>query len=229
MINLNTYYTIFYFMSEEFLPKKFFLTSGKATSDVSELNAFHEALKKANISYQNIVSVSSIIPDTAVEISVEEGKKLVKRGEITFTVLSGQSGVEGQATASGVAYAWMKNKDGNEKIGIIVEDHGYKRERTITPDLIKKLVDIAEVEKLSIYSKENLELGYLKNKKEWGASISQEITSLEKLERECARITKEYSKYLLDNFGNYGKSKVVGFDDISEQYGYTVAAVVFIL
>ncbi len=215
-------------MAKEHVPKKFFLTNGKATSDVSALNAFHEALRKAHIQYQNIVSVSSIIPDSAIEIPAEEGVKLLDKGEVTYSVIARQDGMEGQAIASGVAYAWLKSKDENKKVGIAVEDHGYKRERTTTPDLIHKVVNIAEVEGLFIYSKENPGLEYLKGKKDWVVKLPPEIT-LDKLEKEYEKAVKEYSKYLLDNFKNYGKTKIAGFDDIEEHYGCTVAAIVFIL
>ena len=48
------------------VPKEFFITSGHATSPVSDLNAFDLALMDANICEQNLVAVSSVIPDGAV-------------------------------------------------------------------------------------------------------------------------------------------------------------------
>src|SRR2546430_228783 len=44
------------------IPTKFFVTSGKAVSKVSDLNAFDEALQNAGLAEQNIVSVSSVLP-----------------------------------------------------------------------------------------------------------------------------------------------------------------------
>jgi len=44
------------------MPKRFFVTSGKAASRVSDLNAFDEALLNAGIGEQNLVIVSSILP-----------------------------------------------------------------------------------------------------------------------------------------------------------------------
>jgi len=48
------------------IPKEFFVTSAKATSPVSELNAFDLALKNAGIAQCNIVPVSSILPENMV-------------------------------------------------------------------------------------------------------------------------------------------------------------------
>ena len=48
------------------VPREFFITSGHATSPVSDLNAFDLALMDANICEQNLVAVSSVIPDGAV-------------------------------------------------------------------------------------------------------------------------------------------------------------------
>jgi len=44
------------------VPKEFFVTSGKAFSATSELNAFDQALKNAGIAHCNLVQVTSILP-----------------------------------------------------------------------------------------------------------------------------------------------------------------------
>ena len=49
----------------ELVPSKFFTVRGSAVSKTSDLNAFDIALLKAGIGEQNLVSVSSVIPEGA--------------------------------------------------------------------------------------------------------------------------------------------------------------------
>ena len=49
------------------IPQRFFVTSGKAFSPISELNALDLALKNAGISQCNLVPVTSILPHGCVE------------------------------------------------------------------------------------------------------------------------------------------------------------------
>src|SRR2546428_7552063 len=82
------------------IPTKFFVTSGKAVSKVSDLNAFDEALQNAGLAEQNIVSVSSVLPI---------GIKAVRRrdlpmGAITHCVLAQQRGGEGGTISAGIAF-----------------------------------------------------------------------------------------------------------------------------
>jgi len=70
------------------LPKEFFITSGKAVSPVSELNAFDQALKKAGIDQCNLVPVSSILPPGCKE---RKWKK-IPAGTITFGVIARKEG-----------------------------------------------------------------------------------------------------------------------------------------
>src|SRR5256885_14953260 len=81
------------------LPTKFFVTSGKAVSKVSDLNAFDEALQNAGLAEQNIVSVSSVLP---VGIRAVRRRDL-PMGAITHCVLAPQRGGEGQTISAGLA------------------------------------------------------------------------------------------------------------------------------
>ena len=76
-----------------FTPSKFFITSGYATSPISDLNAFDLALLKAQISEQNLVAVSSVIPVGAEEVEVRE----LPMGAVTFCVLSQMRGRSGDS------------------------------------------------------------------------------------------------------------------------------------
>src|SRR2546428_277597 len=82
------------------MPKKFFVTSGKAVSRVSDLNAFDEALLNANIGEQNLVYVSSILP-----IGIKQTRRMeLPMGAITHCVLAQQRGGEGETISAGIAY-----------------------------------------------------------------------------------------------------------------------------
>src|SRR2546422_10299543 len=133
------------------LPTKFFVTSGKAVSKVSDLNAFDEALQNAGLAEQNIVSVSSVLPI---------GIKAVRRrdlpmGAITHCVLAQQRGGGGETISAGSAlgfrdddyggYGGGGHHDGAKKllrggggweVGGVAERRGVKvrRRRTRAPE-----------------------------------------------------------------------------------------------
>ncbi len=87
------------------IPKEFFITSGKALSPVSELNAFDLALKKAGIAQCNLVCVSSILPKNCVQISTHN----IAAGSITHCVLARMDGDDGTTVGAGIAWTWAKS------------------------------------------------------------------------------------------------------------------------
>ena len=97
------------------VPKEFFITSGYAISPVSDLNAFDLALLNAQICEQNLVAVSSVIPDGAVEVDI----KPIPMGAVTFCVLSQMRGYSGENIAAGIAYVYRKDGHG----GYVAEGH----------------------------------------------------------------------------------------------------------
>lgn len=97
------------------IPKKFFVTSGKAASRVSDLNAFDLALQQAQIAEVNLVSVSSVLP-----VGIEQIPPMpLPMGNITFAVLAQQRGGEGEMISAGIAYAFRKDGLG----GYVAEAH----------------------------------------------------------------------------------------------------------
>src|SRR3989449_8990719 len=86
------------------IPTKFFVTSGKAVSKVSDLNAFDEALQNAGLAEQNIVSVSSVLP---VGIRPVRQRDL-PMGAITHCVLAQQRGGGGATISAGIAYCFRE-------------------------------------------------------------------------------------------------------------------------
>lgn len=119
-----------------FLPKKFFLTTGKGESDTSEINAFDKALINAGIGQCNLVKVSSILPGNCVETSPVNPEP----GSITFTVLSRSDGVKAKEISAGIGYAMMKDKEG---YGIVAEDCNNRMEEEAKEEIRKKLREMA--------------------------------------------------------------------------------------
>jgi len=124
------------------IPKEFFVTSGKAVSPVSELNAFDLALKKAGIAQCNLVSVSSILPKDCFEIK----KHNISAGSITYSVLARMDGDEGTNIGAGIAWAWAKSK----KYGLVAEAHGYMDKKALQETLEWKIREMAKIRGIQI-------------------------------------------------------------------------------
>lgn len=124
------------------IPKEFFVTSGKATSPISELNAFDLALKNAGIAQCNLVSVSSVLPPRCKEVKLKQ----MPIGSITHAVVA-RMDAEGEATiGSGIAWAWEKDK----KYGIVAEAHGYMDQRTLEETLEWKIREMAKIREIEM-------------------------------------------------------------------------------
>ena len=124
------------------IPKEFFITSGKAVSPVSELNAFDLALKKAGIAQCNLVAVSSILPKSCEEINRHD----IPAGCITYSVLARMDGEEGTAIGAGIAWAWAKSK----KYGLVAEAHGYMDKKALEETLDWKIKEMAKIRSIQI-------------------------------------------------------------------------------
>jgi arginine decarboxylase len=124
------------------IPKEFFVTSGKAVSSVSQLNAFDRALKDAGIAQCNLVQVSSILPPRC-----KEGKlRKLKAGLIIHTVMAKMDGTEGMTISAGIAWAWEKNK----KYGLVAEDHGQMDQKSLKATLEWKIREMANAREIEI-------------------------------------------------------------------------------
>jgi arginine decarboxylase len=92
------------------IPKKYFLTKGVGTHK-KQLRAFENALREAGVQICNLAKISSIIAPGCERITVEEGKKLLKPGEVTFAVIAESVTNEpGQLIGAGVGVAQPKDK-----------------------------------------------------------------------------------------------------------------------
>lgn len=132
-----------------FLPKKFFTTSGSATSSTSPLNAFDAALIKAGVAQCNLVSVSSILPPDSEPME----KADITPGAITFCVLARMDGDPGETIGAGIGWAWCITADG-KKYGIVAEAHGYKDKEAIDRELKWKLQEMAKLRQMQVISTE---------------------------------------------------------------------------
>ena len=119
------------------IPKEFFITSGKGTSPVSELNAFDLALKKAGIAQCNLVPVSSILPRGCKE----KKRKEIVAGAITYAVIARMDGDEGTTIGAGIAWAWEKDR----KYGLVAEAHGYMDLKALRETLEWKIKEMAKI------------------------------------------------------------------------------------
>jgi arginine decarboxylase len=119
------------------IPTKFFVTSGKAVSKVSDLNAFDEALQNAGLSEQNVVSVSSVLP-----VGIRQTRKRdLPMGAITFCVLAQQRGGEGETISAGVAYGFRDDGLG----GYVAEGHMHGTKQALREVLEWKMGEMAKL------------------------------------------------------------------------------------
>lgn len=119
-------------------PTKFFTTSGKGLSDISEINAFDIALREAGIGDYNLVCVSSILPMDAEEIQPVE----LPPGTIVFVVLAKRTGNAGRI-AAGVG--WAQGVDGRgRRYGCIIESNAPTTKEELERELGRRLDDLCK-------------------------------------------------------------------------------------
>lgn len=124
------------------VPREFFVTSGKAFSPTSELNALDRALKKAGIAHCNIVTVTSILPKGCIQ-----RKRIdIPIGAITHAVIARMDGAEGQNIGAAIAWSWEKEG----KCGIVAETHGYMDEVALLEIAEWKIREMAKIREIEI-------------------------------------------------------------------------------
>ena len=116
------------------IPKYVFFTKGIGKHKI-KLQSFEFALRDAGISQLNLVEVSSILPPNCIEISKEEGLKMLKPGQIIFVVLSRHCSCEISATV-GASIGVAKLKE--------VGHYGYLSEHHYTGNEREPVGDFAE-------------------------------------------------------------------------------------
>ena len=117
------------------IPTRFFVTSGRAINKTSELNAFDLALLKAGIGEQNLVSVSSILPDGVRQIE----RRPLPMGAIVHCVLARHHGGEGEVISAGIAYGFRVDGRG----GYVAEGHLHGTQKALKEFLRWRMEEIA--------------------------------------------------------------------------------------
>ena len=118
------------------VPKAVFLTKGVGRHKY-RLKSFEEALRKAGVAQQNLVSVSSILPPGCKIVSRDKGLDQLTPGAVTFCVIARSDTDEhGRLVASSVGVAVPKYK---EKWGYLSEVHGHGMNRKEAEDLAEDL------------------------------------------------------------------------------------------
>lgn len=127
-------------ISKLLMPKYFFITSGKAISKVSRLNAFDRALLNAGLGNCNLVQVSSIVPPHAKLIEPIE----LPIGSLVFVVMARMDGNPNDEISAGIAWARIKSECGIEEFGVLVEGHGNEEREALVKKLTDMCTDMAE-------------------------------------------------------------------------------------
>ena len=118
------------------IPDRIFLTTGVGFHKY-KLKSFEEALRKAGIANQNLVTVSSIMPPGCKLINKQEGLPLLKPGRIAHCVLSRiDTDEKGRIITSSVGLAVPKKK---EQWGYISEAHEYGKKSKEVGELAEDL------------------------------------------------------------------------------------------
>ncbi|MCL1978583.1 MAG: pyruvoyl-dependent arginine decarboxylase [Methanomassiliicoccaceae archaeon] len=121
----------------QLVPAKYFVTSGKAVSGISGLNAFDLALMSAGIGEQNLVAVSSVIPEGSERIEPVE----IRMGAVTHCVISQMRGKGEEVISAGIAYAYRKDGKG----GYVAEGHLHGPADSLRSELDKKVKEMSRI------------------------------------------------------------------------------------
>ena len=124
------------------VPKEFFVTSGKAYSPTSEINALDQALKNAGIAHCNLVQVTSILPKGCFQRERID----IPIGAITYAVLARMDGTEGENIGAAIAWSWEKSRN----CGIVAETHGYMDEEALLEIAEWKIKEMAKIREIEI-------------------------------------------------------------------------------
>ena len=115
----------------DLVAKKLFLTKGVGIAD-DKLTSFEFALRQAGIAGTNIVLISSIFPPNAKLIPRKDGLKLIKPGQILFTIYSrNQTNEPNRLISASVGIAQPTDR---EKYGYLSEYDAFGQNERETGD-----------------------------------------------------------------------------------------------
>jgi len=115
----------------DLVAKKLFLTKGVGIAD-DKLTSFEFALRNAGIAGTNIVLISSIFPPQAKLIPRKDGLKLIKPGQVLFTIYSrNQTNEPHRLVSASVGIALPKD---SSKYGYLSEYESFGQDERKTGD-----------------------------------------------------------------------------------------------
>ena len=115
----------------DLVAKKLFLTKGVGVAD-DKLTSFEFALRNAGIAGTNIVLISSIFPPQAKLIPRKDGLKLIKPGQVLFTIYSrNQTNEPHRLVSASVGIAQPKD---SSKYGYLSEYESFGQDEKKTGD-----------------------------------------------------------------------------------------------
>jgi len=115
----------------DLVAKKLFLTKGVGVAD-DKLTSFEFALGNAGIAGTNIVLISSIFPPQAKLVSRKDGLKLIKPGQVLFTIYSrNQTNEPHRLVSASVGIAQPKD---SSKYGYLSEYESFGQDERKTGD-----------------------------------------------------------------------------------------------
>ena len=115
----------------DLVAKKLFLTKGIGVAE-DKLTSFEFALRDAGIAGTNIVLISSIFPPKAKLISRKDGLKLIKPGQVLFTIYSrNQTNEPHRLVSASVGIAQPKD---TSKYGYLSEYESFGQDERKTGD-----------------------------------------------------------------------------------------------
>ena len=118
------------------VPTKVFLTKGIGRHRY-QLKSFEEALRKAGVAQQNLVTVSSILPPNCKMVSKDNGLKSLSPGEICFCVMArSDTNEHGRLVASSIGVAVPRDRN---QWGYLSEVHGHGMNQNVASDMAEDL------------------------------------------------------------------------------------------
>jgi len=124
-------------ISLQTIPRNLYITTGFGESNISQLNAFDNALENANIGHYNLVKVSSIVPPNIIIHDFKNIKLFPLPGSIVFTAYAKlTSSRENKLISAGVSIGIPIDVNSH---GIIMEYEDFTNEIEIK-DMLEKMV-----------------------------------------------------------------------------------------
>lgn len=149
----------------DLVARQLFLTKGKGVHE-DKLTSFEYALRDAGIAGTNIVLISSIFPPRAKLISRNEGLKLIRPGQILFTIYSkNQTNEPHRLIASSVGIARPKDPD---RYGYLSEHESFGQSEKTAGDYAEDIA--AQMLASSLGMRFDIDKSWDEKRQQWNIS-----------------------------------------------------------